>query len=178
MRLLVALLLLMVAAIPMSMPAVAATTEGPADTLLKRQLVEQYVTEERYGPLYDKVIAQYAAFTPPSRAAQTAALVDNADFKGRIFTLVREQLISRFTLEELQAEQRFLMSPDGQSIEQKINDKGLSFRPSDLSNSERQALRDFNATPVGQSVAKKNTAFISQTLSQVFKTFLMYQANL
>ncbi len=173
MRFVAALFLFIVAALPAS-----AAAEGPADAALKRQLVDQYVTEERYGPLYEKVLAQYSAFAPPSREAQSAALVDNPDFRARIFGIVREKLVNSYTLPELQAEAQFLQSPDGQSIERKINDKGLSFRSKDLSPSELQALRDFNATPVGMSVAKKNTVFISQSMSQIFKTFLLYQSNL
>lgn len=181
MRLPVALFLILVASLFTGLftaRAAQAQAEGPADLALKRQLVDQYLTEERFGPLYEKVLAQYAAFTPPSRASQSAGLIGNPDFRSRIFRIVRDKLVSSYTLPELQAEAQFLKSPDGQSIERKINEQGLSFRNKDLSPSELQALRDFNATPVGQSVAHKNTAFISQTLSQIFKTFLLYQSNL
>lgn len=159
-----------------AIPALAA--ESVEDVTAKRALVEQYVTEQRFQPLYEKVLAQYSAFAPPSRAAQSASLIDNPDFRSRIFGIIREQIIKTYTLPEVEAKAHFLQTPEGQSIIQKVNDNGLGFRNKDLSPDELQALRDFDNTPIGQSIVKKSSSFSTQTLSQIFKTFLIYQSNL
>lgn len=149
-----------------------------ADTQQKQQLLERYVTPQRFGPLYQKVLAQYSGFVPAGKQTQVDAMVQNPDFQSHIFTLARQQAATTYSLPELQASARLLDSPTGQHLTQEINDKGLSFRNTDLSPEDKQALHDFSASPEGQSMAQKNKMFTAVLMGKIFKTFLAYQGNL
>lgn len=146
----------------------------PGDMAQRQALVKQYVNPQRYDQLYQTVIDQYISMAPNNNNAQS--LKEDPAFRDQIFGLVQQRASKTFTLDELQAMQKFVDSPEGGSISRKVNALGLQFRTKELDEKERAALNAFSQSPQGKSIAGKSVSFASGSLGEVMRSVLVRQA--
>lgn len=140
----------------------------------KEKLVERYVNADRFDGLYKSVLDQYLMLSP--KKAQAEALIEDETFENQIFGIVQKHAVTAFSMDELNAVASFMDTPEGKSIADKANRLGMSSKSSDFTADEKAALNRFKASPEGRSVASKSVTFVSTTLSDVMRTFLVRQA--
>ena len=161
--------------LPLAQPDGQSAPTAPTEPQpAKEAIVRGYVTPDRYDGLYRNVLDQYVMLSPHKAQAET--LIDDETFENQIFGLVQKNALSTFSLDELRAMAKFIDSPAGQSLSDKVNRLGMNTRSGDLSDSEKKALADFKSSPEGRSVAGKSLKFASLTLSDIMRTFLIRQS--